>query len=236
MGHCDVTIASGWPMCLWRHNRPSAVNFEIISAPRSGKMWIYVSKGTGIMQMIGAPNSLNLNCKVRAMKEAPGPSVSEEIADIFTNHNIDIVLALLCSLWIPTMFIVLGLYSRIKILSSAIRRTEKLPNCQTPPWVPLAWSRWGETKHQHFNHEYATWYLCTREIRGRMNAAERRFYMTLSWMVLSCPASCSWRPLHWITRHNHLTSRQFHSFVPWCRARRIQTQRTRLIQSENSAP
>ena len=39
--------------------------------------------------MIGAPNSLNLNCKVRVMKEAPGPSVSEDIADIFTNYNID---------------------------------------------------------------------------------------------------------------------------------------------------
>ena len=39
--------------------------------------------------MIGAPNSLNLNCKVRVMKEAPGPSVSEETADIFTNYNID---------------------------------------------------------------------------------------------------------------------------------------------------
>ena len=39
--------------------------------------------------MIGAPNSLNLNCKVRVMKDAPGPSVSEEIADIFTNYNID---------------------------------------------------------------------------------------------------------------------------------------------------
>ena len=38
--------------------------------------------------MIGAPNSLNLNCKVRVKKEAPGPSVSEEIADIFTNYNI----------------------------------------------------------------------------------------------------------------------------------------------------
>ena len=38
--------------------------------------------------MIGAPNSLNLNCKVRVMKEAPGPSVSEEIADIFRNYNI----------------------------------------------------------------------------------------------------------------------------------------------------
>ena len=39
--------------------------------------------------MIGAPNSLNLNCKVRLMKEAPGPSVSEEIADIFRNYDID---------------------------------------------------------------------------------------------------------------------------------------------------
>ena len=36
--------------------------------------------------MIGAPNSLNLNCKVHVMKEAPGPSVLEEI---FTNYNID---------------------------------------------------------------------------------------------------------------------------------------------------
>ena len=39
--------------------------------------------------MIGAPNSLNLNCKVRVMKEAPGPSVSEEMVDIFRNYNID---------------------------------------------------------------------------------------------------------------------------------------------------
>ena len=39
--------------------------------------------------MIGAPNSLNLNCKVRVMKEAPGPSVLEKIVDIFRNYNID---------------------------------------------------------------------------------------------------------------------------------------------------
>ena len=39
--------------------------------------------------MIGALNSLNLNCKVRVMKEVSGPSVSEEIADIFRNCNID---------------------------------------------------------------------------------------------------------------------------------------------------
>ena len=39
--------------------------------------------------MIGAQNSLNLICKVRVMIEAPGPSVSEEIADIFRNYKID---------------------------------------------------------------------------------------------------------------------------------------------------
>ena len=38
---------------------------------------------------MGAPNSLNLNCKVRVMKEAPDPSVSEEIVDIFRNYDID---------------------------------------------------------------------------------------------------------------------------------------------------
>ena len=39
--------------------------------------------------MIGAPNSLNLNCKVYVIKEAPDSSVSEEIAYIFRNFNID---------------------------------------------------------------------------------------------------------------------------------------------------
>ena len=39
--------------------------------------------------MIGAPNSLNLTYMVRVMKEEPGPSVSEEIADIFRNYSID---------------------------------------------------------------------------------------------------------------------------------------------------
>ena len=41
--------------------------------------------------MIGAPNSPNLSLKVRVMKEAPAPSVSEEIADIFRNYNIDLL-------------------------------------------------------------------------------------------------------------------------------------------------
>ena len=39
--------------------------------------------------MIVAPNSLTLNCKVRVMKKAPGPSVSEGIVDIFRNYNTD---------------------------------------------------------------------------------------------------------------------------------------------------
>ena len=39
--------------------------------------------------MIGAPNSLNLNSKTCVMKEAPGPSVSEEIADIFRDFDIN---------------------------------------------------------------------------------------------------------------------------------------------------
>ena len=39
--------------------------------------------------MIGAPNSLNLNYKLRVMKEAPDSSVSEEIADICRNYIID---------------------------------------------------------------------------------------------------------------------------------------------------
>ena len=34
-------------------------------------------------------STYSVNCKVRVMKEAPDPSVSEEIADIFTNYNID---------------------------------------------------------------------------------------------------------------------------------------------------
>ena len=41
--------------------------------------------------MIGAPNSLNLNCKVRVMREAPGSWVSEEIVGIFRSYSIDVV-------------------------------------------------------------------------------------------------------------------------------------------------
>ena len=50
--------------------------------------------------MIDAPNTLNLNCKVTVMKEAPGPSVSEEIADIFRNYNIYIYIYIYETLYI----------------------------------------------------------------------------------------------------------------------------------------
>ena len=36
--------------------------------------------------MSDAPNSLNLNYKVRVVKGVPGTSVSAEIADIFRNY------------------------------------------------------------------------------------------------------------------------------------------------------
>ena len=55
---------------------------------------------------------------------------------------------------------------------------------------------------------------------------------TVSWMVSSCSASCSSRPLDWRIRHSHLTSTLFHSLVPWWRPRRILPQRARLSQLE----
>ena len=57
---------------------------------------------------------------------------------------------------------------------------------------------------------------------------------TVSWMVSSFSASCSWRPLDWRIRHSHLASTLFHSLVPWWRPRRIRPQMTRLSQLENS--
>ena len=49
----------------------------------------------------------------------------------------------------------------------AIRRIEKLLNCETPRWVTLGWSRCGATKHQHCNFKYSKWHdhLYTRGAR-----------------------------------------------------------------------
>ena len=58
---------------------------------------------------------------------------------------------------------------------------------------------------------------------------------TVSWMVSSFSASCSWRPLEWRIRHSHLASTLCHSLVFWWRPRRIRPQITRLSQLENFA-
>ena len=45
--------------------------------------------------MMGASNSLNLHYKVRVMKEAPGPSVSEMIYLMYLKYlNIELIISL----------------------------------------------------------------------------------------------------------------------------------------------
>ena len=87
-----------------------------------------------------------------------------------------------------------------------------------------------------------TCYLYTRWVHGRMKTKQRWFKVTrepgsrtVSWMVSSFSASCSWPPLDWRIRHSHLAPTLFHSLVPWWRPRRIRPQITRLSQLENSA-
>ena len=82
--------------------------------------------------MIGAPNSLNLNCKVRVMKEAPGPSVSEEIADIFTNYNIDTLFFMLdtfCCRTHPLQHKFMGLPHVLTFLEFVLENTCMLRKC-----------------------------------------------------------------------------------------------------------
>ena len=78
--------------------------------------------------MISAPNSLNLNCKVCVMKEAPGPLVSEEIADIISkltadgllwrHRHMSQALAIVTSQWpiVPT-----GIYGRMMLRSARVK-------------------------------------------------------------------------------------------------------------------
>ena len=73
-----------------------------------------------------------------------------------------------------------------------------------------------------------TWYLYQMSARTNEGKTSLSYSRTVSWMVSSCSASCSWRPLDWRIRHSHLTSTLFHSLVPWWRPRRIRPQRTRL--------
>ena len=73
-----------------------------------------------------------------------------------------------------------------------------------------------------------TCYLYTKGVRGRIKAKQRWFKVTreLSWMVSSCSASCSWRPLDWRIRHSHLTSTLFH----------LSQSRSVVTSAENPAP
>ena len=81
-----------------------------------------------------------------------------------------------------------------------------------------------------------TWYLYTRGVRWQwmQNNADLKwlchewFHHVRHHVVTAAPSGR--------TRHNHLKSRQFHSFVPWWRPSRIRSQRTRPSQSEISAP
>ena len=52
-------------------------------------MWIWFKQQES--RMTGAPNSQNINYKVRVMKGTTGTSFAEEIADIFRNYNIDVL-------------------------------------------------------------------------------------------------------------------------------------------------
>ena len=120
-----------------------------------------------------------------------------------------------CAVRTPTMFIGLGLYSRIGDLflhQSALpvrspcnsTNTEVaqlsndagggcrsvIPDGEQPKTALWLWVR------------QMTWYLYTRGVRGRMKAKQRWFKVTVSWVVSLFLASCSWRPLHWRIRHS----------------------------------
>ena len=135
------------------------------------------------------------------------------------------------------MFIVLRLYPRIWNLfctnpshpfgPHAIRRTEKLLNCQTTRWVPILM---GSNQKQRCGFEFAKWYdIYTSEECAedwRQNNADSKL-LCHEWF-------------HHVRHHVHdghcngEFAIQFHSVVPWWRPRRTRPQRTRLSQPENS--
>ena len=125
-----------------------------------------------------------------------------------------------CAVGTPTLFIVSGLYSGNQFLSlhpstSPARplcnpKNKKLPNCQTLRWVPLGWSQWRATRHQHCDFECAKWHDIIHQKSARTNACKTT--AILSDCVMngsSCRPSCSWRPLpDWISCYNHFNSPQ----------------------------
>ena len=99
----------------------------------------------------------------------------------------------------------------------AIRRIVKLLNCQTTRWVPLGESRWAATKNSALALSSRNNMISIQQRSAQTN--EGKITLILSYCVMNgfirVSASCSWRPLHWRIRQSHLTSRRFHSIVPW---------------------
>ena len=100
-------------------------------------------------------------------------------------------------------------------------------------------SWWGATKNSAVALSLQNNMISIHQRRTRTNEGKTTLILsrlrTVSWMVSSFSASCSWRPLDWRIRHSHLASTLFHSLVLWWRPQRIRPQITRLSQLENSA-
>ena len=147
-----------------------------------------------------------------------------------------------------TMFIVLGLYSRIwnLFLHQSAPPVQspcnpKLLNCQMMQWVPRGWvplasSRWEQPK-QHCGSEFAKWHdiytpeECADE--WRQNNSDFKLLCHEWFHHVRHHVHVG----HWLWRihHSHWTYRHFHSLFPWWRPRKIRPQRTHLCESENSA-
>ena len=129
--------------------------------------------------MIGAPNSLNLNCKVRVMKEAPDSSVSEEIADIFRNYNIHYLrggVAIVWNLWLDNhnwylssyeyIYVYKYIYIQINFSHSQPFNNDWIEYKSTLFKQSIVWRTYGsddiralysssrlKTEHSHVNHK-----------------------------------------------------------------------------------
>ena len=113
------------------------------------------------------------------------------------------------------------------------QRIEKLPNYQTPR-VSLGWSPWGASKASTVTVNTRTDMISIHQRSARTN--ECKITLILSDCVMSDFIMSGIMFLTAIPLDNsphHLTSRRFHSLVPWLRPRRIRAQRTSLSQSEN---
>ena len=120
-----------------------------------------------------------------------------------------------------------------------IRPIQKLLNCQTRTRCRCysIHPDWGATKNSAVALGSRNNMIYIHQRSARTNEGKttliQSYSRTVSWMVSSFAASCSWRPLDWRIRHSHLVSTLFHSLVPWWRPRNIHI--TRLSQLENYA-